>query len=177
MFPHVAADYNARMNVIDEANRWAAMYTPWRRAKRWWFSIILGFIHISVTNAWVLYRATVPAEEQTYRSFALWTDALAVALITIKPLRKVSRPAVARHSYAQERGAKGPIRGRCSVCCHRTVEHDHAKRIEAQSGRKSSWFCVDCSARIFSKIYVCDDQDCRIAHAVAPNEAPVLLLA
>jgi hypothetical protein len=24
------------MNVIDEANRWAALYTPWRRSTRWW---------------------------------------------------------------------------------------------------------------------------------------------
>ena len=172
--PNVAADYNARMNVIDEANRWSAMYTPWRRTRRWWFSIIIGLFHIAVANAWVLYRCYREAEQQEHKNFAQWTDTLARELIDLKPRKRTTKPNVAQHSYAQEDGAKRPVRGRCSICCSRTVELDHhSRRTETQVGRKTSWFCTECSTSLLSKVYVCDAQPCRIEHAVHPPPAPV----
>jgi hypothetical protein len=174
--PRVAADYNQRMNVIDEANRWAAMYTPWRRAKRWWFSITMGFVHIAVANAWVLYRSTIPPEEQLQRTFGQWTDALALELIALKPRKKTARPTLQAHNYAQSihRTRKRPIQGRCSVCCLRTTSPGInraagvSQRTEDQVGRQTPWFCRECSHATLRVVYVCDNFDCRAHHAAAP---------
>lgn len=179
--PQVAFDYNAKMSVIDAANRWAAMYSPWRRSPRWWLSIILHLFHVAVSNSFVLYRLHQPTDSK-WLSFSKFTDALAVDLLELIPPRNppyliLSKP----HTFAQQINpeTKKSIARRCSVCCSRSVtKQTNARgqpvRSETQSGGQSTYFCVECSRSCMRFVYVCNKIDCRARHIASPPLPPLI---
>lgn len=158
------------------------MYTPWRRAKRWWFSIILGFIHIAVSNAWVLYRWHVPEGEQDLSTFAQWTDKLAIELIGHAPgkRRQSEMSALNHHTFVHMYSPDKPDtpkQQRCSVCAKRVITtvviHGKVQRKEKQTGAQSTWFCRECSRLCVRGIPVCKAAACRFYHALHPPQPSI----
>ena len=58
--PIVNADYNQYMGGVDLCDQRASYYGVGRRAVKWWKPIVRHLINLSINNAYLVWRATLP---------------------------------------------------------------------------------------------------------------------
>jgi hypothetical protein len=145
--PSLSRQYDANASGVDTANQYAAKYSPWRRAKRWWMSIFLHFFHVAVVNAYMLYSVH-GNDALKSMNFGEFRQQLALELTAGfhsgrgQMGRPRKRPKT-NHKHEQIDAPSGGgvrHRGRCSVCCR----HIGPRGDQIQVGNKTSWRCALC---------------------------------
>ena len=151
VIPQALHQYNALMGGVDLANQYAARPSLWRASHRWWTSIFLHYMTVSVVNAYYLYRwyGNGDLKSLTVQQFR---DLLATQLAgTFCNRKRRGRPSsravsVGKHTLAAApRDATGRrARMGCSVCFKQKGKRGKQK----ESGSKSQYKCFECNVAV-----------------------------
>jgi hypothetical protein len=175
--PETRIQYNNRMSGVDLNNQYCARPTLWRAARRWWISIFLHFINVSVVNSWYL-RKKFGQPTTSDMSLPAFRLALMHELVDGFTARKrIGRTPDPQHINAPPSIIKLPSGGRtgCSVC--------HYRRGPAGSqvdfGSQTSFCCSKCgfavcggmSTKNGGKTKSCWDLHCSWEHPAASKQA------
>ena len=67
--PFVIKKYNEGMGGVDVMDRLIGSYRPRISAKKWWFTLFVNALNVSVTAAWRLWQIANPKETMSHKDF------------------------------------------------------------------------------------------------------------
>jgi hypothetical protein len=87
--PLVIDQYNQSMGGVDKADQYSCYYSFGRKSIKWWRKLMFWLLEVSIVNAYILYKGTVPSD--SLLSHVNFRRQLVVSLCQGVPLGDVRR--------------------------------------------------------------------------------------
>ena len=137
--PNSIYDYNQQMGGVDLSDQLIQYFETRRRAHKYWKTLFFHCIDICVTNAYILYRESLPVEERNKCDHKTFVTEL------IKDLASYYNSSATSTTNPAHRPARSDVRAPHRLQYQETYGYCAACKMQKRPYNKTDKYCIACN--------------------------------